>query len=208
MPFASRFGHAALLFLLLFGICSPAAARVVSGKSVSYFDIKGNTADELDAALNARGPSTMGASSHHPGATRIRFGGEATYVERDGRCYIGGARVTVNVDIILPRWRDRRHASKELSMVWDTLAADIKRHEERHAEIAREHAQAMEKAILRLPPASDCDALQDRVDAESARAIEEHDRDQARFDMIEAANFQNRMQRLMQYHNSRRSTKN
>jgi predicted secreted Zn-dependent protease len=201
MPFASRTAHAALTALLLFGTCGSATAKVVYGKSVSYFDINGNTADDLDAALNARGPTTMGASSRHPGATRIRFGGEATYVERNGRCYIGGARVTVNVDLILPRWRDRRHADRRLSMVWDTLSADIRRHEERHAEIARQHARAMEKAILTLPPARECDALQARVDTESARSIEEHDRDQARFDMIEAANFQNRIQRLMQYHN-------
>lgn len=200
MLFASPTARAALAALLLFGTCGSATAKVVYGKSVSYFDIEGNTADDLDAALNARGPTTMGASSRHPGATRIRFGGQATYVEKNGRCYIGGARVTVNVEIILPRWRDRSHADKQLSMVWDTLSADMRRHEERHAEIAREHAHAMEKAIINLPPAPDCDALQARVDAESARSIEEHDRDQARFDMIEAANFQNRIQRLMSYH--------
>jgi predicted secreted Zn-dependent protease len=203
MPLASRPARDALAALLLLATCDTAAAKVVYGKSVSYFDIAGNTADELDAALNARGPTTMGASSRHPGATRISFGGQATYVQRDGRCYIGGARVTLNVEIILPRWRDRSHADNRLSTVWDTLAADMRRHEERHAEIARQHARAMERAILNLPPAEDCDALQARVDAESARSIEEHDRDQARFDAIEAANFQNRIQRLMNYRNKR-----
>jgi predicted secreted Zn-dependent protease len=195
MPFASRPARAALAILLSLATPGLAAAKVVYGQSISYFDIKGNTADELDAALNAQGPVAMGASSHHPGATRIRFGGEATYVPENGACRIGGARVTVNVEIILPRWRDRSHAGRQLSIVWDRLSADIRRHEEHHAAIARDHARMMERAILSLPPARDCDQLQARVDAESARAIEAQDRAQAQFDMTEAASFQNRIHR-------------
>jgi predicted secreted Zn-dependent protease len=199
MPLAFRHARLPLIVFLICGMGGGASAEVIVQKSFSYFDISGNTADELDAALNARGPTTIGASSRHPGATRIRFGGQATYVEKDGRCHIGGVKVTVDTEIILPRWRDRSRASKRLSLVWDTLSADIRRHEERHAEIARQHARMTEDIILRLPSEASCDLLQERVNTESARNIEEHDKDQARFDMIEATNFRNRMQRLMNY---------
>ncbi|PZM13118.1 DUF922 domain-containing Zn-dependent protease [Rhizobium tubonense] len=208
MRLAFRHARFPLAVLLLCGVSGAASAEVVAQKTFSYFDIAGNTADELDAALNARGPTTIGASSHHPGATRIRFGGQATYVEKDGRCRIGGVKVTVDTEIILPRWRDRSHASKQLSMVWDTLSADIRRHEERHAEIAREHARMTEKAILGLRSEPNCDLLQEKVNAESARNIEDHDKDQARFDMIEAANFRNRIQRLMNYRSISKNTEN
>lgn len=176
-----------------------ADAEVIARKSISYFDIKGSSADELDAALNERGPLAMGSSSHHPGATRIRFGGNATYSEANDRCYISGVKVTVDTEIILPRWRDRRHASKQLSMIWDTLTADIRRHEDRHVDIARQHARQMERLILSLPPARNCDALQDKANEVTARETERHDADQARFDRIEAINFQNRIQRLLYY---------
>ena len=197
MPFASRLARTVTLFpLLVCGIGQAAYAEVVAQKTFSYFDIRGNTADDLDAALNARGPATIGASSRHPGATRIKFGGQATYVQNNGRCHIGDVKVTVDTQIILPRWPDRRGAKPPLPAVWDRLAADIRRHEERHAEIAKAHAYQMEKAILALRPERTCDELQDKVSAESARAIELHDADQERFDRIEAANFRNRMQRL------------
>jgi len=176
-----------------------ADAEVIARKSVSYFDIKGKSADELDAALNEHGPLAMGSSSHHPGATRIRFGGSATYSETNGRCYISGVKVTVDTEIILPRWRDRRRASKQLSMIWDTLQADIRRHEDRHVEIAREHARQMERVILSLPSASSCDALQEKANEVTSRETDRHDADQARFDRIEAINFQNRIQRLLYY---------
>lgn len=203
MPLA--FHKISISCALLLAFCMPgmAKAEVIARKSVSYFDIKGNTADELDAALNQRGPLAMGSSSHHPGAARIRFGGNATYSEASGRCYISGVKVTVDTEIILPRWRDRRHASKQLSMIWDTLAADIRRHEDRHVEIARQHARRMEQLILSLPPANDCDALQDKANDVTARETERHDADQARFDRIEAINFQNRMQRLLYYRNQK-----
>lgn len=199
MPLASHKFSISCALLLAFCIPGTAAAEVIARKSISYFDIKGSTADELDAALNQSGPLAMGSSSHHPGATKIRFGGNATYSEENGRCYISGVKVTVDTEIILPRWRDRRHANKQLSMIWDTLAADIRRHENRHVEIARQHARQMEQQILSLPSASDCDALQEKANEVTARETERHDADQARFDRIEAINFQNRMQRLLYY---------
>lgn len=197
MPFASRF--APLILFVLCGSWQTAMAEVVAQKTVSYFDISGNTADDLDRALNAKGPTTIGASSRHPGATRIKFGGHATYVESDGRCHIGDVKVTVDTQIILPRWPNRQGAKAPLPAVWDRLSADIRRHEEHHAEIARAHAYKMEKAILSLRPERTCDELQDKVSAESVRAILLHDADQERFDRIEAANFRNRMQRLAKH---------
>lgn len=207
MPSASRIACPLLAVFLSCGTWQGAAAEVIAQKSFSYFDIRGNTADELDQALNARGPTAMGASSRHPGATRIRFGGQATYLESGGLCHIGGAKVTVDTQIILPRWRDRRKAQAQLPAVWDRLAADIRRHEERHAAIAKLHAVMMEKAILALRPEKTCDLLQDKVSVESERAIALHDQDQEHFDHMEAASFQNRMQRLAQHGYRAKQTK-
>lgn len=178
-------------------LCTSASAEVVATKSYSYFDIRGRTADELDQQLSTRGPTANGSSARHPGATKIRFGGEATYIQHDGRCKVGSAKVTVHTQIILPRWRNRKGATKDLSMIWDALSSDIKRHEERHAEIARTQARAMERGILALPAQRNCEAMQELVSEESTRGIDEHDRLQARFDKVEAVNFQNRMMRLL-----------
>lgn len=186
-----------LAFSMTIALCTSAQAAVVATKSYSHFDIRGKTADELDQQLSTRGPTANGSSARHPGATKIRFGGEATYVQHDGRCRVGSAKVTVHTQIILPRWRSRKGASKELSMIWDALSSDIKRHEERHAEIARNQARVMERQILALPAQRSCETMQELVSNVSARGIDEHDRLQARFDKVEAVNFQNRMLRLL-----------
>ncbi|MCA1493579.1 DUF922 domain-containing Zn-dependent protease [Ensifer sp. NBAIM29] len=189
---------ALVAFFVGFPLGSAVAETAIS-KSISYFSIGGRTAAELDKALSATGPLMTSTGSRHPGATRIKFGGTVTYVSRNGRCAVGSARVTLNTRIILPRWKHRRQANPDLALVWDTLAADIKRHEERHAEIARLHARRMEKALLTLRPEADCERMQARVADVSAKEVEIHDKDQARFDRTEAANFDRRMVRLLQY---------
>lgn len=197
MPSASRYMRLVLAFSMTLVLCSQAAAEVIATKTYSYFDIRGKTAGQLDDDLSRRGPTASGSSARHPGATKIRFSGEASYVQKNGRCRLASAKVVVHTQIILPRWRNRRGASKELSMVWDALSSDIKRHEERHAEIARTMARRMEQRIRSLPAQRSCEVMQELVSEESSRGIEEHDRVQAQFDRVEAVNFERRMMRLL-----------
>lgn len=185
---------AACIFSL---ISTQVFADVVSRKSISYFAIGGRTATELDRELMRNGPLLKSTGHRHPGATRIRFGGDVTYMEKGGRCRVANARVTVTTEIKLPKWKYRAGANRQLAILWDTLLADIRRHEERHAEIARNHARQMDAAIRSLSSSDNCFEMQERVTEVSSREVESHDKDQARFDRIEAANFETRMIRLL-----------
>ncbi|MEA3534992.1 DUF922 domain-containing Zn-dependent protease [Rhizobium sp. CC-YZS058] len=180
-------------------LAAPAGAETVLTKSITYFPIGGRTAADLDAALSSKGPQMRSTGARHPGATRIRFGGTVTYVKRGAVCAVGAAKVTLNTKLILPRWTNRRSAGRDLALVWDTLSSDIKRHEERHAEIARNAARDMEKTLLALRPEADCERMQARVARVSEDAIAKHDADQVAFDRREAVNFDRRMIRLLQY---------
>lgn len=168
-------------------------------KSYSYFSINGRTAEDLDTQLSQRGPLTGGTGFRHPGATEIKFGGDITYHESEGRCSIGDVNVTLSTRIILPRWKNRKRADGSLALIWDTLSADIKRHEERHAEIARQHARALEQALRALPATRSCATLEQQVGVTSRRIIDAHDVEQLRFDMVEAKNFEARMLRLLRH---------
>ncbi len=199
MP-TGRISFAAFLILsIVASHSSSALADTVMNKSITYFSVGGRTAEELDKALSARGPMMKSTGARHPGATKIKFGGTITYVKDGSRCAVGSAKVTLSTKLILPRWKNRGSANRDLALVWDTLASDIKRHEERHAEIARNHARKLEKDFLSLRSEADCERMQARVARLSETAIQQHDRDQARFDRTEAANFDRRMIRLLQY---------
>ncbi len=58
--------------------------------------------------------------------------------------------MNVHAKVSLPRWKQRRKASPELALIWDTLLQDIRRHEESHIAIARSHASEMEREIRSL----------------------------------------------------------
>ncbi len=175
----------------------PAGAQTITTKTFSYFPVGGRTAAELDAELSKRGPMMKRSGSRHPGATKIKWGGSVTYVRRNNRCAVGEAKVVLSTQIILPRWKNRNRATPSLALIWDTLASDIKRHEERHAEIARTHARDLERKLRRLPSEPDCERMQARVDRATADAVARHDADQARFDRIESKNFNDRIMRLL-----------
>ena len=180
-------------------LAQQASADTIVRKKTTYFSIGGRTAADLDHEMMRRGPLSSTTGRRHPGATRIQFSGNATFVGKNGRCTIGGAKVTLSTRIMLPRWSNRNKANRQLGLIWDTLSADIKRHEERHAEIARNHARAFEKQILDLPAASNCATLKAKVNQISRQAMDDHDKDQKRFDRIESINFEKRMIRLLKY---------
>ncbi|MDB5550024.1 MAG: hypothetical protein JWL86_8 [Rhizobium sp.] len=180
-------------------VALPAASETIIRKSTTYFSIGGRTASDLDREMSRRGPLSQTTGRRHPGATQIKFNGSATFIGKKGRCYIGGAKVSLSTKLMLPRWSNRRKATKEMALLWDTLASDIKRHEERHAEIARTHARQLEKTIVALPSMRDCPTLKAKVNRVSHEAMIDHDKDQLRFDRIEAVNFENRMIRLLQH---------
>ncbi len=208
MTFANRLGIMAITATMLALSPLQSQAETIVSKSFSYFQIGGRTAEELDRELERRGPMTKTSGNRHPGATQIRFGGEITYLPSDGRCSVGEVKVTLKTKIILPRWKNRNRADRELGLIWDALSSDIKRHEERHAEIARQHARKLEQSLKRLRPARDCETLQAKVSEITAKAVEEHDKAQIAFDRIEAVNFEDRLIRILEYRSRSKKAQN
>ncbi|MCO6186210.1 DUF922 domain-containing Zn-dependent protease [Rhizobium sp. L1K21] len=193
-----RFCGAALLIPFVLTTCGcQANAETSISKSYSYFNIGGKTPDALDRELATRGPKSSHSGQNHPGLTQIRFTYEMTYSATSRRCTVSHVKVNLNVKIILPRWRYRNHADADLRFIWDTLSSDIKRHEDRHAEIARSYARKMEKILGKLGSASNCEILEARAEELVAREIAAHDREQNRFDKLESSHFEERMIRLL-----------
>lgn len=178
--------------------CQPAQAASVV-KTTRYFTVGGTTVAEIEKELKRRGPHVKSTGMRHPGATRMEFTSRVGYRESGGRCGVVSAAVIVKADMILPRWNRRKAASPDTRLIWDTLSADIKRHEESHVVIARNHARELEEALKAVPRQRDCAQAQERVKEATARILAKHDGEQDRFDRIEGKNFESRLMRLLQY---------
>ena len=188
-----------LPFLLIFAAgLNPASAATIS-RTYSYFPVSGMTLPEIEHQLLTRGPRLDSTGQRHPGATNMEFTTRIDYAEAGGRCRVANARVSVKAKVILPQWRNRRRAEDEVRLIWDTLAGDIKRHEESHLSIAKNHARLLEDTLKKLHRRTACPALAREVEATTARILARHDAAQEEFDRIESINFESRMMRLLRY---------
>lgn len=190
-----RFLYCMLLFALA-GLPAQAANVV---KTYSYFNIGGSTLDEIETQLSNNGPHVKSTGHRHPGATRMAFTTRLGFSENAGSCRIVSAAVTVKAKVILPRWKRPRNADAGVRLFWDTLSSDIRRHEESHIVIARNHARELEQALLASGSQKNCQAAKAQAKAISDKILAKHDRAQAEFDRIEGINFDSRILRLLQY---------
>lgn len=187
-----------IAFSLFTALTVPCAAASLS-RSYSYFTVRGHSLPEIERQLHMHGPRIDGSSERHPGATNMEFASKVRYREYGGRCTVDNVQVKVIAHVILPRWRDWRKADKGLRIIWDTLASDIKRHEESHLSIAKNHARTLEDTLRALPRMRSCEQLAERVDQETERLLARHDKEQDEFDRIENINFESRLERLLDY---------
>lgn len=181
---------------LMAALVAPVQGASVS-KTYSYFQIGGTTLEEIEQELQRRGPHVESTGARHPGATRMEFSTRITYGERGNLCSVVKARVTVEAEMILPRWNRRRGADGDTRFVWDALSSDIRRHEESHVVIAKNHARELENALTEIHNYRSCDAAQKKAEAVRAAILARHDRAQLEFDRIENTNFEKRLLRLL-----------
>lgn len=181
----------------LLALSSLARAEPRVHKSIGYFTVHGKSALELDFAL-ARGGPRISNMSRHPGAAQIKFDQNVSYKAANGRCGIANAIVRLTLNITLPRWAERGSANRNLGILWDALAGDIKRHEEQHGTIALQHARQMEAALKNLPAQDSCDHMKALVARTIDQQLAYHTADQLGFDRTELANFESRVRQLVQ----------
>lgn len=188
---------AVLLSSVLVPLCSAAELRAATvEKTYRYYKVRGASLEEIEQDVRRRGPK-LESGVRHPGATSLEFKANVSYAERPGRCWVDGATVTVKAEVTLPRWVGNRKADPDTRLIWQTLEMDIKRHEEFHVTIAKNHAFALERTLTELQRYSSCERAKAATQETIDNVLKRHDREQEKFDRVESANFSDRLARLV-----------
>ncbi|MEX6506668.1 DUF922 domain-containing Zn-dependent protease [Jiella sp. M17.18] len=166
-------------------------------EQTTYFAVHGTTLQDLDRDLSRRGPFLADTGLHHPGATEISFGGKITYKHVPEGCAVNRVGITLGLKTTLPKWTPPAGASARTRLIWNTLAADIVRHEGRHSAIAKQWATRMEMAIRNLAPRSSCAAMEAAVGRVTSRYLAWHADAQVQFDEIEGREVSMRLRRAL-----------
>lgn len=142
-----------------------------SVRTVPY-RVTGHSVESLLASLRDGGPRVDGGIFFGLTATSLSY--RFAYRERAGLCETTDARVDLDVTITLPEWQATPSAPYELRRDWQRFVQALRRHEDRHRDLAVEHAHAVRRAVdgLRAPT---CDAVAALAAqrAEQAQAVAE-----------------------------------
>lgn len=188
-----------LLSAVLLALSAPPSGAANLNKTYSYFSIGGSTLEEIEDQLSRRGPQVKSTGSRHPGATQMEFTTRIGYSQKPDYCQIVAATVTVKVKVILPRWKAPKKADAGVRVFWATLSSDIKRHEESHVVIAKNHARMLEDALKATGRQANCQVAAAKAKDITATILARHDRAQEQFDRVEGVNFESRILRLLRY---------
>lgn len=113
----------------------------VNGRtSVTYYDVHGRTFAELRADMRRLGPKIAGGS--FVGETRSPMTWSwRTESTGAGGCSLDAVRVTVNAQILLPRWTPPADADASLVTEWNRFIAALEAHEAGHKDISAKAAR-------------------------------------------------------------------
>jgi predicted secreted Zn-dependent protease len=164
---------AKLVFSLLLGLASLAAAEPRVIINYDYYDIEGRTAAELREQMDRNGVLWTNGNTYDA-YTGWNVKWNYRYRVTDHDCSIGSVTTTLNVEYRLPRWTDYAGGPAALKKRWDDYIKALRQHEDGHKGIGVKAAVEIERSIAELEPAGTCDALAETANALSRRIISEY----------------------------------
>lgn len=146
-----------------------AGIEVVTTSSTLYYEVDGDSSDELWQALaGSANPLTTGhaAGLRHLGDSRLdyRYRFESSRDRSAGYCRVSTARVELHYTTMLPALADEWSKPDRLRQQWQAMQTAVADHEAVHVDIYRSLEREIPAAIRGLG-AMPCDRLAARVDA-------------------------------------------
>lgn len=149
------FGLHRLSWLAALALCSaPALAEPVLHAQTQRFDVAGSTTDSIRASLN-----------HHRQHSASHVSWHFNWQSTPGQCRITNVSTEVTVTAAMPHLQDNAERPVKVQQQWDGYVLALQAHQERHIDLAMEHASDIEQAISSLPPMDDCEQLKQSANA-------------------------------------------
>lgn len=160
------------------------AAPAFAGRDdfdLTYFDVQGGTARELNADIVAKAP--IGDNGQRSdGYTRWNIDWTFTFESDASGCTLSQVDVNLAVHMILPRWNPPRPADAALRRRWNAYVTAVRIHEDGHRQRAEAAAGDLRRVLQSGNRAADCATLERRLNAQANAQLDELRRRQADYD--------------------------
>ena len=148
--------------------------------SVTYYDVHGDSIDEVRRSLTARGPGGFHGETRWAVTWRYSLNGTRT-PGRGGTCGLSSFETNVDVSMHMPRHVGGGDAA--LSREWSRYQTALNEHERGHAHYAREAAAEMERRVRALATrGGTCGSLGPAIDRLCREIVSEYKRRDREYD--------------------------
>lgn len=144
---------------------SPGEVPVVIYRSTTTYGVSGSTAPEIRKSLGYYGPAG------HWGITRYEIRWPATFEEARGACQARDPSVRVRIKIKTPvlSWTSKTPSC--LKAEFEAMAAALAEHEDGHARIAIDGAEALGRSLSQIAEERDCATMAARWERAGRQAM-------------------------------------
>lgn len=128
-------------------ICEPLRAEPVINEGVGYYQIVGNTAQDLRREMDQKGPGGKNGKSFDA-YTAWYVNWNYRWWESRDTCRITSVSTKLSVTFTLPAWQNYASADARLQQQWDRYYNALYEHEKGHRGFGIQAAREIERAIL------------------------------------------------------------
>lgn len=165
-----------LKFLLLAGVLlvpGLSSAEPVVTFRIEHYEVTGNTVAEIQQSVLARTP-VRSANGVFGGATRWNL--ETSYRTEPlpgGRCAVLDPKVFLEIRVTLPRLRPGSKITREAFAEWNRFLGALRAHEKLHALNGKFTAETLDRRMVNLTTAFDCQRTKEVLDKSSRALIDQ-----------------------------------
>lgn len=175
-------GMLCLGLLAAAGYPALAGAEPVTRVHTSYYYIDGSSATVLAAQIDKTGPKDADGK-RYAARTRWDVQWQFNHHQEGETCGIKDVSVAVGIARNMPKWRgEDKPGGAQLKARWQKFLEALKRHEEGHKEYGMKAGGEIEKALLAMKPASNCEDLDKAANAAGEQVIEQYRKQDADYD--------------------------
>jgi predicted secreted Zn-dependent protease len=148
----------------------PGMAEPLTRMHTSYYYVGGSSASVLAAQIDQSGPQDADGK-HHPGMTRWDVQWKFNHKQEGETCGVKDVLVAVGITRTLPKWRDEEKGGRALKARWKKFAEALARYLDGHKEHGLKAGAEIEKVLLAIQPASNCEDLDKAANAAGERVV-------------------------------------
>lgn len=162
----------------------PTPTGVTVTREQDYYQITGDTENELRQQMNQLGPTDPETGKIFDARTHWVINWRYYYNQSGTTCKIDRNKVEVSLTLTFtyPQWQAPANAAPALVSKWKRYIKQLTTHEEVHASLANTGAQTIYKTILAMPASASCDDLEKATNAAAQEKIDELKRQQKAYD--------------------------